>query len=150
MKNLLFRATARRRFALVLLLVVGGGMLTLILLPRGEPSSALSDTPPAGRVLVEGDSAPPDTIPAPPPDVVAASAPGEQYAPMEIEIPAIDATAPVDPLGLNRDGTLAVPSDFARAGWYTGRPPPGRPVRRSSSPTWIPSQARRCSNGCGT
>jgi hypothetical protein len=124
MKNLLFRATARRRFALVLILVVGGGMLTLILLPRGEPSSALSDTPPAGRVLVEGESAP-DTIPAPPPDVAAESAPGKQYAPMEIEIPAIDAWAPVDPLGLNRDGTLAVPTDFARAGWYTGRPPPG-------------------------
>lgn len=126
MKGLLFRATARRRFALVLLLVVGGGMLTLILFPRGErPSSALSETPPAGRVLAEGASAPPDTIPGPPSDIVAESAPGKQYAPMRIQIPAIASSAPVDPLGLNRDGTLAVPTDFARAGWYTGRPPPG-------------------------
>jgi sortase (surface protein transpeptidase) len=44
---------------------------------------------------------------------------------MRIEIPAIAASAPVDPLGLNRDGTLQVPADFGRAGYYTGRPPPG-------------------------
>ena len=100
--------------------------MTLIVLPRGEsPGAASSETPPAGRVPAEGVSAPPDAIPAPPPDVVAESAPGKQYAPMRIQITAIAASAPVDPLGLNRDGTLAVPSDFARAGWYTGRPPPG-------------------------
>ena len=127
MKNLLFRATARRRFALVLVLVVGGGLLTLILRPSGEPSStALSETPPAGRVLAEGVTASTtDEIPAPPPEVVAESAPGKQYAPMTIEIPAIDSRAAVDPLGLNPDGTLAVPTDFGRAGWYTGRPTPG-------------------------
>ena len=122
MKNL-FRAAARRRLALVLLLVMGGGMITLILLPHGEPPSvALSDTPPAGNEL----PVPPiDAIPAPPPDVVAESAPGKQYAPLRIEIPAIAASAPIDPLGLNRDGTLEVPTDFNRAGYYTGRPPPG-------------------------
>ena len=115
----LFRATARRRLALVLLLVVGGGMITFILLPRGEPSGpASSETPPAGRVIAV------DPIPGPSP-VVAASAPGKQYAPMTIRIPVIAASAPVDPLGLNRDGTLQVPTDFDRAGWYTGRPPPG-------------------------
>ena len=123
MKSLLFRATARRRFALVLFLVVGGGMITLILLPRGEsPGAASSETPPAGRVI---SAEPTDTIPAPPPDFVAESAPGKQYAPMRIQIPAIASSAPVDPLGLNRDGTLKVPTDFARAGYYTGRPPPG-------------------------
>lgn len=123
MKNL-FRATARRRFALVLLLVVGGGMI--ILLPRGErPRVALSETPPAGRVMAVAPEVALDAIPSPPPDIVAESAPGKQYAPMRIQIPAIAASAPVDPLGLNRDGTLKVPTDFARAGWYTGRPPPG-------------------------
>jgi hypothetical protein len=121
LKNL-FRATARRRLALVLLLVVGGGMITFILLPRGEsPGPASSETPPGGRVIAVA----PDAIPAPPPEIVVASAPGKQYAPMTIRIPVIAASAPVDPLGLNRDGTLQVPSDFGRAGWYTGRPPPG-------------------------
>ena len=119
MKNL-FRATARRRLALVLLLVVGGGMITIILFPHGEPPrDTSSDTPPAGRVLTT------ESIPGPPADIVPASAPGKQYAPLRIEIPAIAASAPVDPLGLNRNGTLQVPTDFGRAGYYTGRPPPG-------------------------
>jgi len=116
----LFRATARRRLALVLLLVVGGGMITFVLLHHGEPSrAASSETPPAGRVTAT------DETTASSADVVAESAPGEQYAPMRIRIPAIAASAPVDPLGLNRDGTPQVPVDFARAGYYTGRPPPG-------------------------
>jgi sortase (surface protein transpeptidase) len=46
-------------------------------------------------------------------------------APVRIQIPVIGASAPVDPLGLNRDGSLAVPKDFGRAGYYTGRPTPG-------------------------
>lgn len=122
LKNL-FRATARRRLALVLLLVAVGGVITFTLLPRGEsPGPVSSETPPAGRVIAV------DAIPGPPPEppeVVAASAPGKQYAPMTIRIPVIAASAPVDPLGLNRDGTLQVPTDFSRAGYYTGRPPPG-------------------------
>ena len=128
MKNL-FKATARWRFVLVLLLVLGGGMITLILRPDGEQPRVLqseTQTPPAGRVLAEeATEVPPDTIPAPPPEIVAHSAPGKHYAPMKIHIPAIAASAPVDPLGLNPDGTLEVPTDFNRAGWYTGRPPPG-------------------------
>jgi hypothetical protein len=46
---------------------------------------------------------------------------------VSIRIEAIGASAPVDPLGLNADGTLEVPTDFQRAGYYTGRPPPGTP-----------------------
>jgi hypothetical protein len=98
-------------------------MITIILLPHGKqrPPATSSDTPPAGRVLTTD----PIPGPGPPADVVPASAPGKQYAPLRIEIPAIAASAPVDPLGLNPDGTLQVPADFARAGYYTGRPPPG-------------------------
>lgn len=123
LKNI-FRATARRRLALVLLLVVGGGMITFIL-SRGEPSRVAAPETPLAEEVVTEPSSPPDTIPAPPPEVVAESAPGKQYAPLRIEIPTIATSAPVDPLGLNPDGTLAVPTDFNRAGYYTGRPPPG-------------------------
>jgi hypothetical protein len=115
-----FKATARRRLALVMLLVVGGGMMTVILLPHGEPSRvASSETPPAGQVTATGE------IPAARAEVVTGPAPGKQFAPLRISIPAIAASAPVDPLGLNADGTLQVPADFGRAGYYTGRPPPG-------------------------
>lgn len=50
---------------------------------------------------------------------------GSPSAPARIEVASIGASAPIDPLGLNRDGSLAVPKDFRRAGYYTGRPFPG-------------------------
>lgn len=56
---------------------------------------------------------------------IASSAPLEASPPIRVGIAAVGVTAPIGPLGLNRDGTLEVPSDFARAGWYTGRPTPG-------------------------
>ena len=126
----LLRAKAHRRLALVVLLVVVGGMVTSIRLRHDEPSAQahgpspaeFSDVPPpAGPVTMTAEG----VIPIAPPEVVAESAKGKHYAPLRIEIPNIGASAPIDPLGLNRDGTLEVPTDFARAGWYTGRPPPG-------------------------
>lgn len=56
--------------------------------------------------------------PAPRPGVSATT-------PVRIEVPSIGASAPIDPLGLNTDGSLAVPKDFRRAGYYTGRSVPG-------------------------
>jgi hypothetical protein len=102
-------------------------MTTLILLRQGEQARA---TPVAQRPAT---TAPPTTttttlspaaIPAPPP-VANASVPGPAFAPIAIRIDKIGASAPVDPMGLNADGSLEVPTDFQRAGYYTGRPPPG-------------------------
>jgi hypothetical protein len=42
-----------------------------------------------------------------------------------VVIPRIGVDAPVIDLGLNPDGTLQVPSNFAVAGWYAGGPEPG-------------------------
>lgn len=47
-------------------------------------------------------------------------------APMRVIIPAIHVDAPVVQLGLNPDGTLEVPSNFADAGWWSGGPAPGQ------------------------
>jgi LPXTG-site transpeptidase (sortase) family protein len=47
--------------------------------------------------------------------------------PSRIDIPAIAASAPVIPLGLNADRTLEVPSNFGETGWFTGGPEPGEP-----------------------
>jgi hypothetical protein len=96
---------ALRRLALAALLMAGGGMMIFILLPHGERVSA----------------APPLT----PPAAHGTSAGGPPSAPVWIRIDAIGASAPVDPLGLNADGSLQVPTDYNRAGYYTGRPTPG-------------------------
>jgi sortase (surface protein transpeptidase) len=45
--------------------------------------------------------------------------------PVHISIPAIGVSAPVIPLRRNRDHTLQVPKNFARAGWFLGGPEPG-------------------------
>jgi sortase (surface protein transpeptidase) len=45
--------------------------------------------------------------------------------PVRIRIPAIGVSAAVVRLGLNRDGTLQVPTDFGVTGWFTGGPAPG-------------------------
>jgi sortase (surface protein transpeptidase) len=46
-------------------------------------------------------------------------------APVRIEIPAIGVSAAVIRLGLNRDGSMQVPTDFGLTGWFTGGPAPG-------------------------
>jgi sortase family protein len=45
--------------------------------------------------------------------------------PVRIEIPAIGVSSALVRLGLNPDGTMQVPVDYARAGWFTGGPAPG-------------------------
>jgi hypothetical protein len=46
--------------------------------------------------------------------------------PVRIAIPSIGVDAAMIPLGLNRDRTLEVPTDFAQAGWWTGGARPGQ------------------------
>lgn len=45
--------------------------------------------------------------------------------PIRIVIPAIGVSAPMIPLGLNRDGTMQVPRSFSTAGWFVPGPEPG-------------------------
>jgi hypothetical protein len=47
--------------------------------------------------------------------------------PVAVDIPAIEVSSSLVDLGLNSDGTLEVPVDFARAGWFTGGNWPGDP-----------------------
>jgi sortase (surface protein transpeptidase) len=101
------------RFALALLLVVGGATITVVALHRGESAGAAVVLPPASP-----DPAGPAEPAAP---ATAAAAP----VPVRVRIDAIGASAPIDPLGLNADGTLQAPADYDRAGYYTGRPNPG-------------------------
>lgn len=45
--------------------------------------------------------------------------------PESVSIPSIKVDSPLVDLGLNSDGSLAVPTDFSKAGWYTGGQYPG-------------------------
>jgi LPXTG-site transpeptidase (sortase) family protein len=45
--------------------------------------------------------------------------------PLEVEVPAVDISAPVVPLGLTDGGALEVPEDFSTAGWWASGPEPG-------------------------
>ncbi len=48
-------------------------------------------------------------------------------APVQVIIPAIDVDSPLVNLGLNGDGTLEVPNDYEKAGWFTGGNYPADP-----------------------
>jgi hypothetical protein len=101
--------------------------------PVPAPPAALPATAPTARagsgVVV------PSAKPAPPPMApgfevgalpAAPGAPGPPVPPARLEIPAIGVSTPLDRLGRAADGTLEVPVDFARAGWFSGGTLPGQ------------------------
>lgn len=46
--------------------------------------------------------------------------------PVRVDISRLELSAPVDKVGREDDGTMAVPEDFDRAGWYAGLESPGQ------------------------
>jgi Sortase domain len=54
------------------------------------------------------------------------TAPGTASKPVRLEIPAIGVSTPLLRLGLEPDGAMEVPGDFARAGWFAEGPAPGQ------------------------
>jgi sortase (surface protein transpeptidase) len=46
--------------------------------------------------------------------------------PVRVEIPSIGVSSRLIRLGLNADGTMEVPRDYGRAGWFTGGAMPGQ------------------------
>ncbi len=67
----------------------------------------------------------PVVAPEAPQPVVTPESPRPVVAPDRVRISAIGVNAPLIPLGLNPDRTLAVPTKAEIAGWYTGAPTPG-------------------------
>jgi sortase (surface protein transpeptidase) len=101
--------------ALALIMVAGGGGAALALArPARTPTATDRAVPGPARMSMLASGPP------------AVSGGGLAPAtPVRIEIPSIAVSASVDPVGLNPDGSLQVPKDFGRAGYYTGRPTPG-------------------------
>lgn len=59
--------------------------------------------------------------------IVRAPARLRHVPPVEVSIPSLAVRSSLVDLGLNDDGTLDVPTDFARAGWFANGPYPGDP-----------------------
>jgi hypothetical protein len=112
--------------AAILVAVVGLAGVVWGLVDRGGPPSP----PPVAAVSADPAPSLAGTSPAPrsspPPDPTGAPLPASQ--PVSIAIPAITVSAPVRPVGLNRDGTLEVPplSMPNLTGWYRYGPTPGQ------------------------
>ena len=102
----------------VIALAVSWGMLVGL---SGDVSSA--GAPPSPHSGVAKD--PLTVVPAQPRTIDAGARLGG--SPVRIGIPAIDVTADITRLGLNRDGTVEVPEDPDEAGWYLKGPSPGEP-----------------------
>jgi len=92
-------------------------------------STAASVGPTAEEVIapVSAPSADTGIKPAdmPPIEVVRASDPMEESAPVRLTVDSIGVDTPLMDLGLQSDGTLEVPPDGTLAGWFTGAPTPG-------------------------
>lgn len=117
------------------LIGAGVALLALVVLAAlagtGERPTVLEATATDGSTPVPGPpvGTDPTTTLAPEPnadgdtgaDVAAEQAP----TPTTVRIPRIGVDATMIPLGLNDDGTIEVPHDFAQTGWWADGPEPG-------------------------
>ena len=78
-------------------------------LPAGHPSGTPSAKPSATR-----------SVPSTQSGIVARS------VPVRLQIPAIGLSVSLSTLGLNRDGTVQVPTNFQEPGWFRLGPSPGQ------------------------
>jgi len=128
--------TGRRRYRLALdtlTVVLAAGGLVLVVVGGSLPSE------PGRAADGRGDAAAAAAIPGPPSTGGVPSAPGTgahgttgpaplgPSVPVRLDIPAIGVSTPLMPLGLNADGTVAVPPlrPDAPAGWYRHSATPG-------------------------
>ncbi len=85
-------------------------------------SCSTSSTP--GRPVTAGSAHAPLATARPAP-AAALARPLPRARPNRLQIPMIGVDTALIDLGLERDGTLQVPPDGTRAGWFTGAPSPG-------------------------
>ena len=58
-------------------------------------------------------------------DATVPPAPRTVPAPVRLEVPTVDLAMPVDPVGVDDAGAMALPPDAGRAGWFRFGPAPG-------------------------
>jgi hypothetical protein len=107
---------------------VAAALLVVTCLAHGLAAAWLLDEP--NRSLAPGTTAGQPLPTATGSRTAGASVPADAAGPVPVglAIPAIGVDErTLVTLGRNPDGSLQVPSDYARAGWFTGGPVPGRP-----------------------
>jgi Sortase domain len=109
------------------------GSGALVPAPEPAPAAEARETP-GGRGFDPAGPRPGVDVPATPPaapgfEVAGVprqlTAPGPASPPVRLEIPSIGVATPLLRLGRERDGSMEVPADFARAGWFAEGLPPG-------------------------
>lgn len=96
-------------------LLLAAGVATVVQAPTGAS---------AGAVREASTFSP---LPAPVPAAEAGPAPPTPVdPPVKLDAAQVGVAAVVDPLGLNPDGTMQVPADYAKAGWFSGLEAPGQ------------------------
>jgi sortase (surface protein transpeptidase) len=108
----------------------------------GAPLAWLHAQPPdtVGSVDVVAEAGAGDRVPAPATEAPPAPDEGDDgtadlppavdeapAVPTRLRIPAIDADAPLDPVGLEPTGGMEIPDDVSRVGWYALGVAPGQP-----------------------
>jgi LPXTG-site transpeptidase (sortase) family protein len=124
---------AARRYWLagVALLIVGGAAVAIGVHSRETSSNAA--VPPFVASSVAPTPTPTPSLAAVPktakpvPSVAPSVAPAlARSVPVKLVIPAIKVSVSLSQLGLNPDGTVEVPTDFAQPGWFHLGPSPGQ------------------------
>ncbi len=122
---------------LAVLLLLGGGTAVAVGIAGQDadpPIPSASAVPASTSARATPESAPPSSsggVPAPEPAAptpVTPAMPEAVAPPVSVRIPAIDVQSELITLGLNPDGTLAVPQpgpDYDKAAWFDGSPRPG-------------------------
>jgi sortase (surface protein transpeptidase) len=112
---------------------IAGSAAALVLVPlvTGTTSAQPVDSP-ASTSPVTANS--PDTTvpaqpqtsqPAPIPTLPAADDAITRFLPVQLEVPRLGVSAPIDATGVAQDGQAEVPENAARVGWYRFGPAPG-------------------------
>jgi len=134
--------TRRRRLWAVLaavgvLVAVGGPVLWYAQRPAQTVETVGAETAEALAAATPAPTTPARTTPAPTTAAPAAPAVpttdgrlgrgGTRAAPtpVEVRLPSLGVTAPVGPIGVERDGVLEIPEDVRKVGWYEFGPRPG-------------------------
>lgn len=101
----------------------------------GGPADAGAAATSAATPSVSAPAATPEPTPAPGPTVPvqdaalgAQPAPVQTPAPTRVAVPDLAIDMPVDPVGVEDDGTMEIPEDADRAGWYRFGPAPADPA----------------------